>query len=94
MAVQTPWYLYMIECVNGSIYTGIAVDVASRYAAHASGKGAKYTRAHKPQALLLAVRYPDRSTASRAEYQFKRLTAGQKRMWIARGIELADAQEP
>lgn len=92
MPEQTPWYLYMIECANGSIYTGIAVDVASRYLAHACGKGAKYTRANKPRALLLAVRYPDRSTASRAEYQFKGLTAQEKRIWIAKGIELADAQ--
>lgn len=92
MSEQTPWYLYMIECDNGSIYTGIAVDVASRNLAHACGKGAKYTRAHKPRALLLAVRYPDRSTASRAEYQFKELSAQQKRFWIARGIALADAQ--
>jgi putative endonuclease len=90
---QTHWYLYMIECDNGSIYTGIAVDVASRFLAHACGKGAKYTRAHKPRALLLAVRYPDRSVASRAEYQFKQLTAQQKRMWIAKGITLADAEQ-
>jgi putative endonuclease len=86
------WYLYMIECDNGSIYTGIAVDVVSRYLAHACGKGAKYTRAHKPRELLLAVRYPDRSVASRAEYDFKQLTAQQKRMWIARGRALADAE--
>jgi putative endonuclease len=92
MPEQTSWYLYMIECENGSVYTGIATDVASRFQAHACGKGAKYTRAHKPRELLLAVRYPDRSTASRAEYQFKQLTAQQKRMWIAKGIELADAQ--
>jgi putative endonuclease len=82
----------MIECEDGSIYTGIATDVANRFYAHACGKGAKYTRSHKPRTLLLAVRYPDRSTASRAEYQFKQLTAQQKRMWIARGIAIADAQ--
>lgn len=90
---ETPWYLYMIECQNGSIYTGIATNVASRYLAHACGKGAKYTRTHRPRALLLAVRYPNKSIASKAEYQFKQLTAQQKRMWIARGIALADAEE-
>ncbi|WP_341539859.1 GIY-YIG nuclease family protein [Paucimonas lemoignei] len=82
----------MIECDNGSIYTGIAVDVASRFQAHMSGKGAKYTRAHKPRELLLAVRYPNRSIASKAEYEFKKLPAKQKRMWIAKGIELAEVQ--
>lgn len=82
----------MIECDDGSIYTGIAIDVESRFQAHASGKGAKYTRAHKPRELLLAVRYPDRSVASKAEYEFKKLSAKQKRDWIAKGIELAKAQ--
>lgn len=89
---ETPWFLYMIECDDGSIYTGIAVDVARRFHAHASGKGAKYTRAHKPRELLLAVRYPNRSVASKAEYEFKQLSAAQKRMWIAKGIELAKDQ--
>ena len=92
MSEQIPWYLYMIECEDGSIYTGIAVDVARRYLAHFRGKGAKYTRTRKPRELLLAVRYTDRSTASRAEYQFKQLTAEQKRVWIAKGIALADIQ--
>jgi putative endonuclease len=87
-----PWFLYMIECENGSIYTGIATDVAARYAAHVSGKGAKYTRANKPRELLLAVRYQDRSTASRAEYEFKQLPAAQKRQWITKGLALASEQ--
>lgn len=90
---QTPWFLYMIECDDVSIYTGIAIDVASRFQAHACGKGAKYTRAHKPRELLLAVRYPNRSIAARAEHQFKKLSAKQKRTWITTGIELAKAQE-
>ena len=89
---ETPWFLYMIECEDGSIYTGIAVDVASRFRAHANGTGAKYTRAHKPRELLLAVRYPNRSIASKAEYEFKRLSAKQKRKWITKRIELAKAQ--
>jgi putative endonuclease len=90
---QAPWFLYMIECEDGSIYTGITTDVESRYQAHACGKGAKYTRAHKPRQLLLAVRYPNRSISSQAEYEFKRLSAQLKRAWIAKGIELAKAQQ-
>jgi putative endonuclease len=90
---QTPWFLYMIECDDGSIYTGIAINVASRFQAHAAGKGAKYTRAHKPRELRLAVRYPNRSIASKAEYEFKRLTARQKHLWIAIGVEMAVAEE-
>ena len=73
------WFVYLIECRDGSIYTGIAVDVAARYAAHVSGKGARYTRSHPPRRLLAAIEYPDRSAASKAEYQIKRLSALEKR---------------
>jgi putative endonuclease len=73
------WFVYLIECRDGSIYTGIAVDVAARYAAHLSGKGARYTRSHPPQRLLAAIEYADRSAASKAEYQIKRLSPQDKR---------------
>jgi putative endonuclease len=77
--LMKPWYLYMILCADRSIYTGIAVDVAARYAKHVSGKGAKYTRSHPPRRLLAVVEYPDRSAASSAEYHAKRMTAAAKR---------------
>lgn len=73
------WYVYLIECRDGSIYTGIAVDVAARYAAHAAGKGARYTRARPPQRLLAVFAVADRSAALREEIRIKRLTAAQKR---------------
>jgi putative endonuclease len=73
------WFVYMIECTDGSIYTGIAVDVAARYAVHACGKGARYTRSHPPARLLASFEYPDRSTATIAELRIKQLSAGAKR---------------
>jgi putative endonuclease len=73
------WFVYLIECRDGSIYTGIAVDVDARYAAHTSGKGARYTRSHPPRRLLAAIRYPDRSAAAKAEYRIKRLSPREKR---------------
>ena len=73
------WFVYLIECRDGSIYTGIAVDVAARYSAHLNGKGARYTRSHPPRRLLAAIEYADRSAASKAEYQIKRLSAQDKR---------------
>ncbi len=73
------WFLYLIECQDGSIYTGITVDVAARYAAHAKGTGARYTRSHPPRQLLAVVEYPDRSAASKAEYAMKKLSAADKR---------------
>lgn len=82
------WFVYLIECAGGSIYTGIATDVDARYAAHASGKGAKYMRAHPPLRLLARFPYPDRSAASKAEYRIKRLSPQAKRKLAAE----ADAQ--
>jgi putative endonuclease len=78
------WFVYLIECTDGSIYTGIAVDVAARYAAHAEGKGARYTRSHPPARLLATFEYADRSSATSAEYRIKQLTAQQKRELVPR----------
>lgn len=76
-----PWFLYMIECVDGSIYTGITVDVEARYAAHCQGTGARYTRSHPPLRLLGHESHPDRSAASKAEYRIKQLTAAEKQRY-------------
>lgn len=73
------WYMYVIECIDGSLYTGIAVDVARRYAMHAAGKGARYTRSHPPLRLAAIIEYPDRSEASKAEHLVKQLTTAGKR---------------
>lgn len=80
---KAPWFLYLIECIDGSIYTGITVDVAARYTAHASGKGARYTRAHPPARLLASVPYPDHSSAAQAEYRVKQLKPVDKRRFAA-----------
>lgn len=77
----SPWFLYLIECADGSIYTGITVDVQARYVAHVEGKGARYTRSHPPKELLGWDEYPDRSSASKAEYRVKQLSAPQKRAY-------------
>ena len=45
------WYVYMLRCEDGSLYTGIASDVEKRFAMHKSGHGAKYTRSHPPVAV-------------------------------------------
>ena len=78
-----PWFVYLIECDDDSIYTGIAVDVAARYAAHLAGKGARYTRMHAPVRLLASAEHADRSSALKAEYQIKQLTAAEKRSYAA-----------
>lgn len=75
---MSSWFVYLLECCDGSIYTGIATDVDRRYALHVAGKGARYTRARPPQRLLARFEFADRSSASKAEYAIKRLTAAQK----------------
>lgn len=77
-------YLYVVECVDGSLYTGYAVDVPARVAAHNTGKGAKYTRARRPVKLLAQARFDSKSRAMSAEYHFKRLSRDQKDALLAR----------
>lgn len=86
-----PWFLYLIECADQSIYTGITVDVAARFEAHQSGKGARYTRSHPPVRVLASIMYPDRSTASKAEYRVKQLTPDEKRIFARNAQPPIDA---
>lgn len=78
-----PWYVYLLECRDGSVYTGIAVDVEKRYALHEAGKGARYTRSRPPVRLLGRFAFADRSIASRAEHAIKRLPPARKRALFA-----------
>ncbi len=91
---EKSWFLYLIECVDGSIYTGITVDVAARYAAHCAGTGARYTRSHPPRRLLGYEAHPDRSSASKAEYRIKQLSPQDKRRHAATLASLAGLPEP
>ncbi len=88
-ASPRPWFVYLLECNGGRIYTGIAVDVAKRLTLHQNGKGASFTRMHVPQALLASFKFPDRAAASRAEAAFKRLGAAQKRTLIPMQVGFA-----
>lgn len=68
------WFLYLLECANGSYYAGITTDVEARFEAHQSGKGARYTRANPPVRIVAQAAYPDRSAASKAEWELKQLS--------------------
>ncbi|MCX7571671.1 GIY-YIG nuclease family protein [Tumebacillus sp. DT12] len=70
--------VYLLECGDGTLYTGIASDLRRRLLQHASGKGAKYTRGRGPLLLRYAELQPDRSSALRREIEIKRLTRAQK----------------
>lgn len=83
MADSTPWFLYLLECRNGSYYAGITVDIEKRYQAHLRGSGAKYTRANPPLRVLASRAYPDRAAALRAEWTLKQLPRGRKLAFLS-----------
>ena len=87
------WFVYVIECRDGSLYTGIAIDVAKRYAMHAAGKGARYTRSHPPARLLAAFPHPDRSSALKGEHAMRQLSADAKRSLCAQAAAAAVTPE-
>ena len=88
--IPPTWSLYLLECRDGSIYTGIARDVEKRFEAHCTGKGARYTRTHPPLRILAAMVIGDRSHALSAEYRVKQLTAVEKRRLAADPEQLGD----
>ena len=72
------WYVYMLRCGDGSLYTGITDDIAKRLSAHQAGKGAKYTRGRGPLELAYAQQVSDKSGALRREYALKQLKKKEK----------------
>jgi len=73
-----PYYVYMIQCKGGSFYTGYTRDLNSRMKLHIDGRGAKYTRMHKPKKLLHVEEFASISEAMKREKRIKRLTHSQK----------------
>lgn len=80
---QKSHYMYVLECADGSLYTGYAVDVQARLAAHNAGKGAKYTRARLPVSLLAYAEFASKHDAMHAEYIFKQLSRNEKDTLLA-----------
>ncbi|EKE11061.1 MAG: hypothetical protein ACD_15C00144G0001 [uncultured bacterium] len=77
------YHLYILECVDGTLYTGITVDIARRVEEHNGGeKGAKYTKARRPVRLVFSKKFKDRSSASKEEARIKKLSREEKQMLI------------
>jgi putative endonuclease len=73
------YYLYILQCADDSLYTGITVDVDRRLSEHNDSKlGAKYTKARRPVVLVYAQEFADRSSASKEENRIKQLSRAQK----------------
>jgi putative endonuclease len=78
-----PWFVYIAECADGTLYVGVARDVAARIAAHDAGRGARYTRGRGPLRLLVKRRCPSHGDALRLEMALKRLPREDKRALAA-----------
>ena len=79
------WLLYILRCGDGSLYTGIAIDVQARLAMHRSGKGAKYTRGRGPLELVYTEVCGSHSDALKRELAVKALPLEEKRKLIKIG---------
>jgi putative endonuclease len=67
-----PYFVYMLECSDGSLYTGITTDVARRFAEHQEGVGSHFTRAKKARRIVYSEPQPDRSAAQKREAEIKK----------------------
>ena len=80
------WWVYILECHSGLLYTGIAKDVDARFEAHVNGKGAMFTKLNRPIRILSKARLRTRGAALRAEYALKQLSRADKLQWCAVGL--------
>ena len=77
------YWVYILRCGDGSLYTGIATDVERRFREHASGRGAKYTRSRGAEAIVYREELADKGCALRREAAVKKLTRAEKLALIA-----------
>jgi putative endonuclease len=77
------WYVYILKCADGTLYTGYTNDVDARVGKHNAGKGAKYTKSRLPVVACHREELYSKSLAMKREYRIKRLTRAQKLVLIA-----------
>lgn len=76
------WYVYILRCMDNSLYTGITTDVKRRYKEHIMGKGAKYTRVKKPIKIEKIIECDSRSEATKLELKIKKMKKLEKEKLI------------
>lgn len=81
------WFVYMVRCNDGSLYTGSTNHLIRRWHQHRQGKGAKYLKSNTPKAVVFVEAHPDRSRACKREYQIKQLTKQKKEALIVDSLE-------
>lgn len=72
------WFVYVLQCRGGTLYTGVTNDLDRRLAEHREGKGAKYTRGRYPLELLAALEMDNRSLAQAEEHRIKKMKRSDK----------------
>jgi putative endonuclease len=72
------YYVYILECKDGSLYTGITTDVDRRFEEHKKGIGSNYTRARGSKKIVYKEKHKDRSSASKREAEIKKMSRGEK----------------
>ena len=84
------WFLYVVGCCDGTLYTGVTTDLNRRVNEHNTSKrGAKYTKTRRPVNLIWSNKYNNRSEAQSAEYSFKKLSRKEKLDIIKNGLRYA-----
>ena len=82
MLIIVPFYVYILQCEDDSYYTGFSKDLPLRMKLHWKGKGARYTKMHKPKKLVYVERFNSRSEAMNREKQVKKLNHHKKYLLI------------
>ena len=73
-----PFYVYILLCIDGSFYTGYTKNIQARAQLHVNGKGARYTKAHKPQKVVYIELFDSTAKAMKREKEIKKMSHKQK----------------
>lgn len=84
------YYVYILKTIDDTLYCGIALDILKRFKEHSKGKGAKYTKSHKPEKIVYADVFEDKSQAAKEEYRIKHLKKSEKLALIAQNSERSE----
>lgn len=85
-------YVYILECSDGSFYTGWTNDIIERYKAHQAGRGARYTKSHYPMRIVHLELFEDRNEAMKREYAIKKMKRKQKEKLIEDSLKISSKQ--
>jgi len=83
--MEQKWFVYLLECLDGSYYAGVTTDVDKRMNAHAEGKGSKYVYGKGFKRLIAAIPCKSKSESCKAEYKIKQLSKKEKLEWFNNG---------